>query len=394
MAFDSGTMSFRRFAVIGSAPGTPDEKTLERFERHALREREHEASAEIEWGWSGGRHVLDASFAFQHNVFNDCFHVAMRVDTNKVPPSLKKAWQMMEEEAAASQNPSGHASKRQKREAREIASRKADDEVRSGRFRRSRLVPVLWDLPNAMLYGSASTTTSERLAELMERTFKLEIQPLGAGRLAQRQLESHGKRRDYEDLSPTRFVPGPAGDSQAPEYPWTARGDAAKDFLGNEFILWLWHQAEHKSGAVQTRGATVGVLFDRAIDLDCAFAATGRDSLRGEVPTRTPEAMDALRSGKVPRKAGLIVDRKGQQFSFTLNAESFAVASLTLPGIEADSERTLFEERITLLRDFTALLDELYATFLAVRCAAGWENTVASMRRWIMTAPRPATAVA
>lgn len=394
MAFDSGTMSFRRFAVIGSAPSMPDEETLERFEKHALREQEHEVPDEIEWGWSGGRHILDASFHFRHNVFNDCFHVAMRVDTNKVPAALKKAWQMMEEQAAAEQNPSGFASKRQKRDAREVAQRKADDEMRSGRFRRSRLVPVLWDLPRATLYGPGSSTSSERLGELMDRTFKLEIEPLGAGRLAQRQLEQAGKRRDYEDLAPTRFVTGPAGESQPPEYPWTARGDASKDFLGNEFLLWLWYHAEQKSGAVQTKAATVGVLFDRAIDLDCAFASSGRDSLRGEVPTRMPEAMDALRSGKVPRKAGLIVDRNGQQFSFTLNAESLVVSSLKLPEIEADSERTLFEERITLLRDFSSLLDELYATFLAVRCGSGWENAVASVRRWIMTTPRPATAVA
>ena len=65
-----------------------------------------------------------------------------------------------------------------------------------------------------------------------------------AGSLALRLLEPHGRRRDYEDLRPTRFVTGPEGESQFPEYPWVAKGPEPKDFLGNEFLLWLWHEAD------------------------------------------------------------------------------------------------------------------------------------------------------
>src|SRR5205085_130398 len=147
----------------------------------------------------------------------------MRVDTNKVPGDLKKAYQLMEEEAVAAGNPSGFISKNQKRDVKDVVRRKLDEDMRSGRFRRSKLVPVLWDLPTQTLYAAATGATYEKLAEMFERTFELKLVPITAGSLALRLLEPRGRRRDYEDFRPTRFVNGPEGEGQLPDYPWTAK---------------------------------------------------------------------------------------------------------------------------------------------------------------------------
>ena len=101
MGFASGSMSFRRFAVTGSGPTVPDQALLDKLAEHALKAGEFGVPEEVEYGWGGGRHVLDGSFGFEHNVFADALHFAMRVDTNKVPGDLKKAYKLMEEEAAA-----------------------------------------------------------------------------------------------------------------------------------------------------------------------------------------------------------------------------------------------------------------------------------------------------
>jgi len=193
----------------------------------------------------------------------------------------------------------------------------------------------------------------EKLMEIFERTFGLELAPLSAGSLALRLLEDSSKRRDYEDLRPTRFVSGPEGEGQYPEYPWVAKGPEPKDFLGNEFLIWLWHEADARTSIVGTESAgDVTIFLDRALDLDCAYGQTGKDTIRGDGPSRSPEARDALRVGKAPRKAGLILHASSQQFDLTLNAETFGVASAKLPEVEdADTPRTLFEERIGLLRD-------------------------------------------
>lgn len=386
MGFASGSVSFRRFAVIGNSPSAPDEALLERLSEHALRPGELGVPEEVEYGWSGGRHVLDGQFSFEHNVFAEAIHFALRIDTNKVPSELKKAWQLMEEEAAAASNPSGFISKNQKREVKDGLRRKIDDELRSGRFRRSKLVPLLWDLPRQMLYCPASGATFEKLAEIFERTLELKLQPLTSGSLALQVLEPAGRRREYEDFRPTRFVHGPGGESEYPDYPWVAKGPEPKDFLGNEFLLWLWHEADHRSGVIPTEAAgDVTLYIDRSLDLDCAYGQSGRDTLRGDGPSRMPEARDALRSGKLPRRAGLVLDASGQQYTLTLNAETLALSSAKLPEVEdAETPRVLFEERIALLRDLGKTVDGLYAAFLKHRASSSWEGQVSSIRKWIM----------
>jgi hypothetical protein len=386
MGFASGSVSFRRFAVIGKCAAAPEQAMLDKLAEHALKPGEFGVPEEIEHGWSGGQHVLDASFNFEHNVFADCLHFALRIDTNKVPGELKKAYQIMEEEAVASTNPSGFISKNQKRDTKETVRLKMEDELRSGKYRRSKLLPVLWDVANSIAYCAAGNTAFEKLAELFERSFSLQLQPLTSGSLGLQVLEPKGRRRDYEDFRPTRFVSGPDGEGQYPEYPWVAKGPEPKDFLGNEFLLWLWHEADHRSGVVATESAgDVTLYIDRSLDLDCAYGQTGRDGLRGDGPSRMPEARDGLRSGKLPRKAGFVIDAFKQQFTLTLNAEPLSASTAKLPDIEdAESSRQVFEERIGLLRDLCKALDGLFETFLKSRASSAWEGQVGAIRKWIM----------
>jgi hypothetical protein len=392
MGFDSGSITFRRFAVVGEFPDQVNEQTLEKLAEHALKPGEFGVE-EIEYGWNGGRHIFDDEFSFANNVYADCLVFALRIDTNKVPGVIKKAYTLIEEAALAKKNPSGFLTKAQKKEAKETVNQKIEEDIKSGKFRRSKLIPMLWDLTTHTLYASVGGANFEKLAEIFERTFKCELKPLSAGSLGQRVLVDAGKRRDYEDLRPTRFALGPDGESQQPEYPWVAKGPEPKDFLGNEFLLWLWYFADAKDGEIKTKGVGgVAILFDRSLDLDCTYGATGKDGLRGTGPTRMPEAKDALRTGKVPRKAFLTVHAFKSQFDFTINPEQLALSGAKLPEVEdAENPRALFEERISLLRDLTATIDALYETFLQQRASSAWEGQVGTMRKWISAAPAKPT---
>src|SRR5665213_348644 len=385
MGFSSGSISFRRFAVVGKAPKSPDQDLLDKLAEHALRPQEFGVPEEIEYGWSGGRHVFDGQFSLEHNVFADALHFALRIDTNKVPGDVKKAWQIMEEEAVAQNNPSGFISKNQKKDVKETVRKKVEEDMRSGKFRRSKLLPILWDLTTQTLFCSAGGAAFEKLAEIFQRSFGLDLEPISSGSQAVRILAPAARKRDYEDLKPTRFVQGPEGEGQAPDYPWVAKGGEAKDFLGNEFLLWLWHEADARSGSIKTEAGEITAFIDRALDLDCAYGQTGKDTLRGDGPSRMPEARDALRSGKLPRKAGLLLDANGQQFALTLAGDSMAVGGAKLPDVEeAESPRVLFEERIALLRDLCQAIDGLYEVFLKSRTTSGWESQTGTIRRWIL----------
>jgi hypothetical protein len=394
MGFASGSISFRRFAIQGQQPPAFDQSILDKLESHALQPGEFGVPEELEYGWCGGRHVLDANFGFEHNIFADALCCAMRVDTNRVPGELKKAYQIIEEEAAAAGNPSGLISRRQKKDVKDIVRRKLEEDLRSGRFRRSRLVPVLWDLPGATMFSPAGTSQFELLSELWERTLGSSLEPLTAGELALRHLAEKGRRREYEDARPTRFVPGPEGESQVPDYPWTAKGPQPKDFFGNEFLLWLWHRIETDGGIIKAEGAgEVSVVIDQSLDLECAFGQTGRDGLRGDGPTRMPEAVDALRSGKLPRKVGMILETGGRQFQFTLSAESLGCSGVKMPEIEeAENPRVVFEERIVMLRDLCKAIDGLFFSFLRLRASSAWEGQVGGIRKWILRPARHAAA--
>ncbi len=396
MGFASGTVSFRRFSVAGKQPKAIDQELLDKLSAHALRVSEDGMPPDVDYGWCGGRHVLDAAFNFEHNVYGEALSFAMRTDTNKVPGDLKRAFQMMEEDAVAAGNPSGFISKLQKKQVKETIAQAIDDELRSGKYRRSKMSSLLWDFSSQCVYAAVGGAAQERLLELFERSFRLELAPMSAGTMALTSMQARGHRRDYEDLRPTRFVAGPDGEGQHPEYPWTAKGPEPKDFVGNEFLLWLWHQADLRDGAIQTEDAgEVTIFIDKVLELDCAYGQTGKDSLRGDGPTRMPEARDALRSGKVPRKAGIVLDAKRQQFSMTFNSETFGFSSARLPEIEdADTPRVVFEERVELMRDMCQATDALFDTFLKIRCSSAWEGNTSAIRKWIHQSTKPVAAVA
>ncbi|MCS7032850.1 MAG: hypothetical protein NZ561_02520, partial [Phycisphaerae bacterium] len=372
MPFDSGVVAFRRYTVVGQGPLQFEQAHLDAVMEHSIRPAEPSLPEEADYGWTGGRHVLDATITFENNVFAEALHVGLRIDTNRVPAEIKRAFQMLEDDAATGANPGGLISRVQKLETRRAVRRRLEQELRSGKYRRSRLYPVLWDLPSATVMATVHASAEPKLRELFERTFGLSLEPLSAGALARRLLEARGRRRDTEDVRPTAFVAGPEGPEQRPEYPWTARLSESRDYLGNEFLLWLWHATARAEGFLTVNGREIAVMFEKVLDLDCVYGATGRASLRSTGPAGMPEAFEALRTGKIPRKAGLTIESAGAQFTFTLAAETLAISGLKLPEVpEADTPRVHFEERVALLRQFGQVLDGLFGEFLRRRISAG-----------------------
>src|SRR5579862_3301663 len=130
MSFSSGSVSFRRFAVEGVTRAA-DQELLDLLSEHALRPADIGIPPEVEYGFCGGRHVLDDHFSFDKNVFADCLSFALRIDTSRVPAELKRAYEAMEEEAVAAGNPSGFISKKQRKEVKETIREKLDRELRS-----------------------------------------------------------------------------------------------------------------------------------------------------------------------------------------------------------------------------------------------------------------------
>jgi hypothetical protein len=285
----------------------------------------------------------------------------------------------------AAGNPSGIPSARQKREAREMAREKLEDEARDGRFLKRKVYPLLWDaLSNELLVGTTSVTAIDRLHTLFEDTFGHGFEPLGAGQQAFRLSEPRQQTRGIDDATPAPFVPG----ASPSEVAWLP-DENSRDFLGNEYLLWLWYMLDADADTIRlSDGSEAAVLLARTLVLECPRGQTGRQSISSDGPTRLPEARRAIQAGKLPRKVGLTVVRHDHQYELTLQAETLAVSGARLPAPEATEERARLEERIAQLRHLLETLDLLYDAFSAKRGGELWAKELPKMQKWLQREER------
>src|SRR5262249_39088728 len=161
----------------------------------------------------------------------------------RIPGDLLRAYTAVELEGLAAGNPSGIPSARQKREARANAKDKLESEAEDGRFLKRKAIPVLWDRQaNEFLVASNSTTILDRLYTLFYNTFERKLEPLYAGAQAFRLAEVRQQSRNVDDAGLSTFVPG----IYPSEVAWSP-DEANRDFVGNEFLLWLWYFVETES---------------------------------------------------------------------------------------------------------------------------------------------------
>jgi hypothetical protein len=384
MGFFSGRVTFSRFRVKGRAPGIFGEEYLDRLRAHTIGKQRIASADGVEVGWNGGDHILDSTFDLAKNIVNDTLHFSLRVDTVKFPSDLLRAYAAIELEALASKNPSGLPSNRQRREARETARQRIEAEASDGRYLKRKAYPILWDAQaNELLVGTTSWTVIERLNTLFEHTFGLALEPLTAGVQAYRLAESRGQARGVDDATPAPFLPFSSG-----EVAWVV-DEASRDFLGNEFLLWLWYALETEGDDITlSDGTEATVMLANSLVLECPRGQTGKESITHEGPSRLPEARRAIQAGKLPRKAGLIVVRHDMQYELTLHAETLAVGSARLPAPETSEERARLEERVTQIRHLVETLDLLYDAFGQKRASDDWGKELARMQKWLQREDR------
>jgi hypothetical protein len=377
MGILSGRVTFVRYRVSGESPLPFGEEHLEQVQHHALgRHSAPDPTDGVAVGWAGGDHVLDLSFDLEKNVLNDALHLALRIDTDKIPAELLRAYTEIETAARAQLNPTGYPTKTQRQEAKEAARIRAEAESADGRFRKLRHFPVLWDGQTNILYaGTTSPKVLERLLPLFRETFDRILEPITAGSLA-------AERVDAERAGPSLWgqSTGAAAVAWAPE-------PASLDVWGNEFLIWLWHTLQHDGSTIALAdGSEVTVMLAKTLQLDCPRGETGRDNLIDEGPTRLPEAFRALQAGKLPRKAGLVLVRHGVQYELTLQAETLAVSGALLPKAEGASGREARGARIDSLRHLVESLDLLFDAFLTRRAGPDWPGELGRIRRWLSAA--------
>lgn len=377
MSFLAGPVTFQRFRVAGPAPRQFDQEHLDRLADRCIGRQRIAAADGVETGWTAGGHVLDTDFTLEKCVVLDSLHFELAVDTDRLPADKMKAYYRFELAALGKDNPSGVASARQRREAKEAARERLEDEAKDGRYRKRKCVPVMWDrMAGEVLFGATSLALIDRLCSLFEQTFGVGLKAVTAGEFAY-------DRTDPGDVGlaiPAAFVPGATADVA-----WIAH-EGSRDWLGNEFLLWLWYYLDvHSDTLVLPDASDATAMIVRTLALDCPRGQTGTDGFRHEGPTLLPEARRAIQAGKLPRKCGLTVVREGRQYEFTLSAETLAVsgAKLPPPGDDVTDARAKLEARVEGVRGLVETIDGLFGFFLARRLGREWADELAGTQSWL-----------
>lgn len=378
MGFLNARVSFTRYKVYGGVELPLGEPHLERLRAFGI-DRSGVSADGARFGWSGGDHLLDLELNLEKNVLDDCLHFACRLDIDKIPSALLKAYTEIELKSLSANNPTGRPSKAQRAEAKELAIARAESEASDGRYLRMRRFPLLWDAREAVLYAGTSTPAIlERIQILFQRTFDLSLERISAGSLAQ----AYG----FDSAGPAELSRDSSA-SLAGAIAWSDSTPTSRDTLGNEFLIWLWHEIQTGGGVIALPdGTQAELMLAKTLTLDCPRGETGRDQLTDEGPTRLPEAFRALQAGKLPRRAGVLLTRHDQAYDFTLQAETFDISAAGLPKTDEASRTEAAIARIASLRHLVESLDLVYQAFLQCRAGADWSREIGKIRSWLNTA--------
>jgi hypothetical protein len=379
MGFFSGRLTSLRFKVSGRGSRTFGPEHLEKLASHAIGKQRMASADGTSVGWIAADHILDTSFDLAKNVINDTLHFALRIDSQAIPNDLLRAYTQVELTGLSQANPSGRPSARQKREARLLAKERLETEASDGRFLRRKAIPLLWDAAaHELLVGTTSVTALDRLYTLFKQTFDHGLELLGSGRQAFQHAELSQNTRAADDAVPSVFVP-----SQVHEVAWLP-DEASRDFLGNEFLLWLWYYLENESDSLSlSDDSQATIMLTNTLTLECPRGQTGKESISSAGPTRLPESLRAVQSGKLPRKVGVTMVRHDQAYEFTLQAETLAITGAKLPVPEGEEERARLEERVTQIRHLLESLDLIYAAFSLRRLSDQWTKELAKIKKWL-----------
>ncbi|GIK16681.1 MAG: hypothetical protein BroJett003_16450 [Planctomycetota bacterium] len=370
--------------MAGRHPESFDGAMLSALAEHAFGRHATATGDGLELGWIRPTHLFDTDFSSESGVTVGRFtYVALRVDRTGAPPAIVRSYRMMEEAARLADSGREFLTRSQKKEAKEAALARAEQEAKEGVFRRVSATPLLIDWADGAAYfGSTSASAADRLTTLCADTFDISLVPAHSEEVAFRIAQRLGLLSAFEESAPEYVAPPPQG---AAGFDTGALDAHDRTYLGREFLTYLWNLRDDAEGLCPIGGGKeVEFVLHKSLSLECERGVTGRLSIRADAPATSAEARAALASGKQPTKLSLLAVIGGEEASFTLDGRQFTVSGLALPRSDEKDAAAALEERFMTLRLVADTLDAMYAEFLRLRLGNGWSRTWSGVRAWAM----------
>ncbi len=166
-----------------------------------------------------------------------------------------------------------------------------------------------------------------------------------------------------------------------------------KQFLGQEFLLWLWYKSEERGGAVMVPelGREILVVFEKHMLLEYGEGEAHEKLVCRGLMTELKEARAGLVLGKKPEQARIRLEIDDHEWSLTFKARLYEFQSVRLPKTEtgagdsddpAEVEGRLLDQ-IGLYETAVRTMDQLFRAFLDLRCSPQWPEELGRVQEWV-----------
>ena len=368
----------------------------------------------VESGLIAGDHQADVRFTDAKNLHGRTMVFGLRLDQHKVPSGRRDVLIAERLEPILQDSETGHATRGQKREAAEAVDRDLNEAIGQGRFRKTQVFNV-WYRPDdrVLLFSGSSEAAEAALRGLMQSALGVELGPLcTAGVMAEtvlsdKRLTPGEALGDTFRLLPASYAQAPQGAEGSvasggtydnPSIPWAKTLRELYDWLGCEWLIFLWYLSEiDLSNATerdlallaQVMGDDVFRPLDR-MKLQCPWGIRGKTVLESSSVASTQEAGDGLALGRWPRSMslGVELDKPLDGFTLEISPENWRVSSVRMAPLEDDERpETRYAERnqrLDRVRQLDDALCQSLMQFVLIRTASDWAQRLQSVREWVL----------
>jgi hypothetical protein len=158
------------------------------------------------------------------------------------------------------------------------------------------------------------------------------------------------------------------------------------EFLGREFLVWLWFRSDtHEGRFLLGDGAAVELWFDGRIVLQ---KDEGSDKVicLGE-SSHPREARFALADDKTITEAMLRLVIGEEEWTFILDSTWLNFRSFKTPRVAQDADKDaegLFYEKFHLIEKALGAMEAVYASFIKLRLSPQWKKKeLPALLQWI-----------
>ncbi len=164
-------------------------------------------------------------------------------------------------------------------------------------------------------------------------------------------------------------------------------------FLGEEFLTWIWFMIENDHAALQKLDPELAALEvgHRMVLVNRRHRETGETvTIKGD-HAGMDEGLLTLKKGGMVAEIHLVFRSGDHEWQFSLKGESLNISSLKVPASGKVEHQEEIEgaviEKIYLCEKAVDLINQLYGRFIKLRLGNEWrQRVVPAVRQWIESA--------